>query len=185
MRAARHSGEEYLLERGLFRRRRTGEVADPAYLEFAFPSMSTYGAAGAMKDAHAVPMHAIQVLAVQAWMLSRSGLPARRQLWLVALGVAGYAMLFGAVLLRTASGLGPFDPRSASSVTYAGDELLGTVVIDRGPQLHTRRSHRTSMAARAPAARSRAEVWPMTRLMRPAAGGRLRPSYSRLLSSLR
>jgi hypothetical protein len=35
--AARRSGEEYLLERGLFRRKSTGEVADPAYLEFAFP----------------------------------------------------------------------------------------------------------------------------------------------------
>jgi len=34
---ARRSGEEYLLERGLFRRKSTGEVADPAYLEFAFP----------------------------------------------------------------------------------------------------------------------------------------------------
>ena len=35
--AARRGGEEYLLERGLFRRKSTGEVADPAYLEFAFP----------------------------------------------------------------------------------------------------------------------------------------------------
>ncbi|MGA7098537.1 MAG: hypothetical protein WB245_13310 [Acidimicrobiia bacterium] len=34
---ARHSGEEYLLERGLFRRKSTGEVADQAYLDFAFP----------------------------------------------------------------------------------------------------------------------------------------------------
>jgi hypothetical protein len=30
-------GEEYLLSRGLFRRLSTGEVVDPAYLEFAFP----------------------------------------------------------------------------------------------------------------------------------------------------
>jgi hypothetical protein len=37
VRAARHRGEEYLLERNLFRRRSTGEVADPAYLDFAFP----------------------------------------------------------------------------------------------------------------------------------------------------
>jgi hypothetical protein len=37
VRAARRSGEEYLLERGLFRRKSTGEVARPAYLEFAFP----------------------------------------------------------------------------------------------------------------------------------------------------
>ena len=36
-RAARRGGEEYLLERGLFRRKSTGAVVQPAYLEFAFP----------------------------------------------------------------------------------------------------------------------------------------------------
>ena len=36
-RTARRSGEEYLLERGLFRRKSTGAVVQPAYLEFAFP----------------------------------------------------------------------------------------------------------------------------------------------------
>lgn len=40
--AARHRGEEYLLERGLFRRRSTGEVADPAFLELAFPPRYHY-----------------------------------------------------------------------------------------------------------------------------------------------
>jgi hypothetical protein len=35
--AARHRGEEYLLERKLFRRKSTGEVVDPAWLEFSFP----------------------------------------------------------------------------------------------------------------------------------------------------
>jgi len=39
---ARRRGEEYLLERGLFRRRTTGEVADPAFLEFAFPPRYGY-----------------------------------------------------------------------------------------------------------------------------------------------
>ena len=34
---ARRSGENYLLERGLFRRKSTGEVVQPEYLEFAFP----------------------------------------------------------------------------------------------------------------------------------------------------
>jgi hypothetical protein len=34
---ARRGGERYLLERGLFRRKRTGEVVNPAYLDFAFP----------------------------------------------------------------------------------------------------------------------------------------------------
>jgi hypothetical protein len=37
VRAARRGGEEYLLERGLFRRRSTGTVIQPAYLEFVFP----------------------------------------------------------------------------------------------------------------------------------------------------
>jgi hypothetical protein len=34
---ARRSGEQYLLERGLFRRLSTGEVVNLAYLDFAFP----------------------------------------------------------------------------------------------------------------------------------------------------
>jgi hypothetical protein len=37
VRAPRLGGEEYLLERSLFRRKSTGEVVDPAYLDFAFP----------------------------------------------------------------------------------------------------------------------------------------------------
>jgi hypothetical protein len=40
--AARRRGEEYLLERGLFRRLSTGEVPDPAWLEFSFPSWWHY-----------------------------------------------------------------------------------------------------------------------------------------------
>jgi len=36
--AARRRGEGYLLERKLFRRKSTGEVADPAWLEFSFPT---------------------------------------------------------------------------------------------------------------------------------------------------
>ncbi len=34
---ARRGAEEYLLERSLFRRKSTGDLIDPAYLEFAFP----------------------------------------------------------------------------------------------------------------------------------------------------
>ena len=40
--AARRRGEEYLLERRLFRRRSTGEVVDPAFLELAFPPRYHY-----------------------------------------------------------------------------------------------------------------------------------------------
>jgi len=37
VREARRSGEEYLLERGLYRRQSTGDVVASAYLDFAFP----------------------------------------------------------------------------------------------------------------------------------------------------
>jgi hypothetical protein len=37
VREARRSGEEYLLERSLFRRKSTGEIVNQAYLDFAFP----------------------------------------------------------------------------------------------------------------------------------------------------
>ena len=40
--AARRRGEAYLLERGLFRRRSSGEVADPGFLEFGFPPRYQY-----------------------------------------------------------------------------------------------------------------------------------------------
>ena len=40
--AARRRGEEYLLERGLFRRRSTGEVASGEFLELAFPPRYHY-----------------------------------------------------------------------------------------------------------------------------------------------
>jgi hypothetical protein len=40
--AARHRGEEYLLERRLFRRKSTGEVVNPAWLQFSFPTRWQY-----------------------------------------------------------------------------------------------------------------------------------------------
>jgi hypothetical protein len=39
---ARQRGEEYLLSRGLFRRRSTGEIANPNFLTFAFPPRYHY-----------------------------------------------------------------------------------------------------------------------------------------------
>lgn len=42
LRAARRGGEEYLLERSLFRRRSTGEVAVDAWREFSFPTRWHY-----------------------------------------------------------------------------------------------------------------------------------------------
>ena len=40
--SARRRGEEYLLERSLFRRKTTGDVINPAYLQFSFPARWHY-----------------------------------------------------------------------------------------------------------------------------------------------
>ena len=42
VRAARRRGEEYMLERRLFRRKSTGEVIDPSWLQFSFPTWYFY-----------------------------------------------------------------------------------------------------------------------------------------------
>lgn len=46
--AARRRGEEYLLERCLFRRKSTGEVIDPAFLQFSFPPRWHYDVLAAL-----------------------------------------------------------------------------------------------------------------------------------------
>jgi hypothetical protein len=54
---ARERGEEYLLERALFRRRTTGEVANPEFLELAFPPRYHYDVLRALdyfRDAHSL-----------------------------------------------------------------------------------------------------------------------------------
>jgi len=67
--AARRRGEEYLLERSLFRRKSTGEVVDAAWLQFSFPvrwhydllrALDYFRAAGAAPDSRL--SEAIEVL---------------------------------------------------------------------------------------------------------------------------
>jgi hypothetical protein len=103
-------------------------------------SMSTVGAAGSMKFAHAVPMHAIQVLAVLAWLLSRSGLPQRRQTQLVALAVVGYAGLFAVALARTTAGLAPLELLDAWTLGYLVAAVLLAVPAVAAVAAHSRRA---------------------------------------------
>lgn len=51
---ARASGEAYLLERSLLRRRSTGEIVDEGYLRFAFPPRHEYDALRALEHFRAV-----------------------------------------------------------------------------------------------------------------------------------
>ena len=53
-RAARRRGEGYLLDRHLFRRLSTGQVVDPAWLEFSFPTWWHYDVLRALEHFRAV-----------------------------------------------------------------------------------------------------------------------------------
>ena len=58
VRAARHRGEAYLLEHRLFRRKSTGEVIDPSWLRFSFPTWYHYDVLRALdylRDAEVTP----------------------------------------------------------------------------------------------------------------------------------
>ena len=55
---ARRRGEQYMLERRLFRRKSTGEVIDPSWLEFSFPTWYFYDVLRALdylREAHVKP----------------------------------------------------------------------------------------------------------------------------------
>ena len=81
---ARRGGEEYLLQRGLFRRRSTGETASSKFLEFGFPpryeydvlrALDYFRAAGAERDTRmgdAVGVVASRRAADGRWLLDRS-----------------------------------------------------------------------------------------------------------------
>jgi hypothetical protein len=82
--AAQRRGEAYLLERGLFRRRSSGEVANAAFLNFAFPPRYHYDVLRALdylRDAGVQPDarmdDAVQVVASRRqgdgrWLLDRA-----------------------------------------------------------------------------------------------------------------
>jgi hypothetical protein len=82
--AARQRGEEYLLERGLFRRKSSGEVVDPRYLKLSFPvrwyydvlrGLEYFRAAGGLPDprlAEAVVLVRAKQQAGGAWLLENT-----------------------------------------------------------------------------------------------------------------
>jgi hypothetical protein len=97
-----------------------------------------------MKFAHAVAMHAIQVLAALAGLLSRSGLAQRRQTQLVALAVVGCGGLFAVALGRTSFGLAPVGWLDASTFGY----LLAAALLAVPAAAAVTTQHRRARSAR-------------------------------------
>lgn len=93
------------------------------------PGEILFGVAGSAKLAHAVGLHAIQVLAAVAVLLdvaaSRGRLSSRAAKATMLTAVVGYAALFGAITATAYAGRAPFTPTPATgALLVAGAVLL-------------------------------------------------------------
>jgi len=79
-------------------------------LERTVSAAAAYNGAGSLKPAHAVPMQAIIVLPVIAWLLSFHQRSERSRHRLVALTAGGYALVTGAVIIESFASVDPLAP---------------------------------------------------------------------------
>jgi hypothetical protein len=86
---------------------------------------SAYGVGAQWKPAHAVTMHGVLVLPAMAWLLARAARSERYRTRVVALAVAGYAVLCGVVVAESVAGIDPLRAPIALT-TVAG---LGALAI--------------------------------------------------------
>jgi hypothetical protein len=87
---------------------------------------AAYAAGGALKPAHAVTMHGVLVLPAVAWLLARAGWPEHRQVGVVWLAVAGYALLAGVVVAESIAGISPLQaPAAATTLAAVGGVAAG------------------------------------------------------------
>jgi len=77
---------------------------------------AAYTAAGFLKPAHAVFMHAILVVPAIAWLLTLTSWPERIRVQIVALAAHGYAILAVTVLIESVTRVSPLDPTVAGLV---------------------------------------------------------------------
>lgn len=91
----------------------------------AVADLTRWGAAGALKLAHFVPMHAVQALPALALLASFTTWDERRRTAVVRTAAAGYVGLVAVVLLQAFSGMAPWDLSLPIAAAYlAGAGLL-------------------------------------------------------------
>lgn len=86
--------------------------------------------AAPMKFPHAVALHALQVLPMIAWLLSRTSLPVGERARLVARSAVGYGLLFVAALVQMLLGQAPTEPAFlALGIAALGGVLLASPLV--------------------------------------------------------
>jgi hypothetical protein len=82
---------------------------------------AAYAVGAQWKPAHAIPMHGILALPLLAWLLGRTVLPERTRVRIVAVAVAGYALLCALAAGESLAGVDPLHaPLAADLAAAAG-----------------------------------------------------------------
>jgi hypothetical protein len=91
---------------------------------------STFGIAGNLKVAHALALHAAQLLPLLAWLLSHGAGVESRRLALTLAGIAGYTLLVAISAQQAFGGLAPLDlgPGRGSLLAFGAVLLIGSFV---------------------------------------------------------
>jgi hypothetical protein len=91
-------------------------------------AVAAYDGAGALKPAHAVPMHAVLVLPLIAWLLSFHDRPEAWRVRWTAAACAGYALATVVTLLEVMAAVDPLDPGvPAGAASAIGIGIVGVV----------------------------------------------------------
>jgi hypothetical protein len=101
-------------------------IAKGMVLVFAGDPQAAYAAGGTLKPTHAVTMHAILVLPLLAWLVSLTSWNDRRQLYVVVVGITGYAAFAGVVAVENLAGL-DLSRMPSAAVALAAAGLLALV----------------------------------------------------------
>jgi hypothetical protein len=90
---------------------------------------AAYGVGTTWKPAHAATMHGVLILPAMAWLLARAALTERYRVRMIALAVAGYAVLCAVVVAESAAGI---DPLHAPIALTAVAGLGGVAIAAAG-----------------------------------------------------
>jgi hypothetical protein len=111
-------------------------------------SPEIFGAAGAMKFPHGVPMHAIQFLPLLAWLLRTLGAAEKQRFRALASALLSLLTFTGFTLMQTFTGRSRFELWWPSGLVLAGSAILITIPLCTGLAHAVRRIPRPTWRTR-------------------------------------
>ncbi|MGE7387840.1 hypothetical protein ACQKM2_20405 [Streptomyces sp. NPDC004126] len=119
-------------------------------LEGAGRAAEAYQAAGFLRPAHAVTMHAVLLLPTLAWLLSRTRRPEAERLRLIRITVAAYGACVALVTAAAAAGLDFATPATTAAVSAGVTMAPALAFLALGVSPYVRGSRGSTTPARQP-----------------------------------